>query len=127
MPSNFTNSIYIKGQTNSKWFFQAKVSSKTRTNEFNFTTIKVQFDLFSFILWKKLKTPKRHFEINWPLGGVKMASKRTPAKPRHFCKWNMATSWMAFLNLNLNVLQVATPNSNNRERSVVQNCTSDIP
>ena len=26
-----------------------------------------QVDLFSFVVWKKLKTPKRHFEINWPL------------------------------------------------------------
>ena len=28
-----------KGQTKSKWFFQADVSSKKRTNEFDFTTI----------------------------------------------------------------------------------------
>ena len=26
-----------------------------------------QIDLFSFIFWRKLKTPKRHFEINWLL------------------------------------------------------------
>ena len=25
-------------------------------------------DVFSFVFWKKLKTPKRHFEIIWPLG-----------------------------------------------------------
>ena len=24
-------------------------------------------DLFSFVFWKKVKTPKRHFKINWPL------------------------------------------------------------
>ena len=24
-----------------------------------------------FVFWRKLKTPKRHFEINWPLGCVK--------------------------------------------------------
>ena len=24
-------------------------------------------DLFSFVFWEKLKTTKRHFEINWPL------------------------------------------------------------
>ena len=24
-------------------------------------------DLFSFVFWKKVKTPKRHFRINWPL------------------------------------------------------------
>ena len=24
-------------------------------------------DWFSLVFWKKVKTPKRHFEINWPL------------------------------------------------------------
>ena len=47
-----------KGQTNSKWFFQADVSSKKRM---------IKFDLFSFVFWKKVKTPKRHLEINWSL------------------------------------------------------------
>ena len=56
-----------KGQTKSKWFFQANVFSKKRRNEFYFTTIKPQLDLFSFVFWRKLKTPKRHFEIIWPL------------------------------------------------------------
>ena len=36
-------------------------------------------------------------------------------------------SRMAFLDLNLHVLQVATLNSNYGGRSVVQNCTSDTP
>ena len=57
----------VKGQKKSKRFFQAGVSSKKRTNKFYFTTMKPQVDLFSFIFWRKLKTPKRHFEINWPL------------------------------------------------------------
>ena len=35
------------------------------------------------------------------------------AKPRHFCKLDVAASRMAFLNLNLHVLQVATLNSKN--------------
>ena len=42
-------------------------SSKKRTNKFDFTTMIPQVDLFSFVFWEKLKTPKRHFEINWPL------------------------------------------------------------
>ena len=49
------------------------------------------------------------------------------AKSHHFVKLNVATSRIAFLDLNLHVLQVTTPNSNNRGRSVVQNCTSDTP
>ena len=56
-----------KGQTNLKCFFQADISYKKRTNEFYFITMKPQVDLFSFVFWRKLKTPKRHFEINWPL------------------------------------------------------------
>ena len=53
-----------KGQTKSKRSFQANVSSKKQTNEFCFTTMKPQVDLFSFVFWMKLKAPKRHFEIN---------------------------------------------------------------
>ena len=52
-----------KGQNKSKLFFQVDVSSKKRTNEFFFTTMKPQGDFFSFVVWRKLKTPKRHFEI----------------------------------------------------------------
>ena len=29
------------------------------------------WDSFTFVFWKKLKTPKRHFEINWPLTVMK--------------------------------------------------------
>ena len=48
-------------------------------------------------------------------------------KPRHFWKLDMATSRMAFLDLNLHCLQLAPSNSNKRDRSVIQNCTSDTP
>ena len=63
----------LKGQTKSKRFFQADVSSK----KFYFTTMKSQVDLFSFLFWRKLKTPKRHFEINWPLARGKLFSSYT--------------------------------------------------
>ena len=56
-----------KGQIKSKLFFQAKVTSKNWMNEFNFTTMKTQVNLFSFVFWRKLKTPKIHFEIIWSL------------------------------------------------------------
>ena len=56
-----------KGQKKLKLFFQVDVSSKKRMNEFYFTTMKPLVDLFSFVFWKKLMTPKRHSEINWPL------------------------------------------------------------
>ena len=39
-----------------------------RTKEFDFTTMIPQIDLFSFVFWRKSKTPKNHFEIIWPLG-----------------------------------------------------------
>jgi hypothetical protein len=35
---------------------------------FDFTAMIPQVNLFSFVFWEKLKTQKRHFEINWPLG-----------------------------------------------------------
>ena len=58
---------HVKGQKMWKQFFQADISSKTQTNEFYFTTMKPQVDLFLLVFWRKLKTPKRHFEIIWPL------------------------------------------------------------
>ena len=58
----------IKGQVISKWFLGSSISSKKWTNEFNFTTMISQVDLFSFVFWRKSMTPKNHFEINWPLG-----------------------------------------------------------
>ena len=50
------------------------------------------------------------------------------AKPRHFCKLDVATSIrMAFLDFNLHGLQLATSNSSNWGCSVIQNYTSDTP
>ena len=43
--------------------FQADVSSKKQMYKFNFTNMRLVFVRFS----KKLKTQKRHFEINLPL------------------------------------------------------------
>ena len=62
----------INGQTKSIWFFQANISSKKRTKEFDFTTMIPQVDLFSFVFWRKSMTPKNHFEINWPLPIMEM-------------------------------------------------------
>ena len=47
-----------KGQTKSKWFFQANVSSKKRTNEFDFTTMIPKVDLFSFVFLEKIEDTK---------------------------------------------------------------------
>ena len=60
--------IITKGQLISKCLFGIFNSPKKRTKKFNFTTTIPQVDLFSFVFWEKLKTPKRHFKINWPLG-----------------------------------------------------------
>ena len=52
-----------KGQLISKGLFGILNSHKKRTKKFDFTTMIPQVDLFSFVFWEKLKTPKRHFEI----------------------------------------------------------------
>ena len=58
-------SIFIsKGQLISKGLFSNLNSPKKQTNKFDFTSTIPQVNLFSFIFWKKLKTPKRHFKIN---------------------------------------------------------------
>ena len=57
--------MYVsKGQLISKVLFGILNSPKKRTKKFDFTTMIPQVDLFFFIFWEKLKTPKRHFEIN---------------------------------------------------------------
>ena len=68
-----TPQTLFKGQENSKANCQAVNSSKKQTNEFNFTIMIPQVDLFlfSFIFWKIMKTPKRHSEINLPLVDLK--------------------------------------------------------
>ena len=59
--------IYTKGQLISKGLFGILTSSKNQAKEVDLTTMIPQVDFFSFIFWKNLKTPKIHFEINWPL------------------------------------------------------------
>ena len=56
-----------KGQLILKGLFSIVNSPKTRTKQFDFSTMIPQVDLFSFVFGEKLKTPKRHFEIKWPL------------------------------------------------------------
>ena len=48
-----------KGQTNSKLFFHADVSSKKRTNKFDFTTCRLVFDHFL----EESEGNKKNFEI----------------------------------------------------------------
>ena len=53
--------VKVKDQTKSKLFFQANVSSKNRLNEFNFTTMIPQVDLFSFIFLEEIEDTKNTF------------------------------------------------------------------
>ena len=62
-----TFAVWSKGQLISKCLFGIFDSSKKPTKKSDLTTMVPPVELFSFIFWKNLKTPKRHFEINWPL------------------------------------------------------------
>ena len=53
--------LITKGQLILKENCQAVNSSKRRTIEL------LLCHVFSFVFWKKLKSPKSHFGINWPL------------------------------------------------------------
>ena len=55
--------LWTKGQLISKPNCQAMNSSKKRTNEFLFTTMRGVFIRFL----EEIEVKKRHFEINWPL------------------------------------------------------------
>ena len=61
---HFWRKIFLrpsKGQSNSKGFF----SSWSFFQKMN-KLIRLYY-LFLFAFWKKVKTPKKQFEINWPL------------------------------------------------------------
>ena len=66
----------------SKRFFQADVFPKKQINKLDFTTMIPQVDLFSFIVWKKLKTQTRYLEINWPLYYYKKNNFFLPLKTK---------------------------------------------
>ena len=55
----------------------SSISSKKRTDEFNFTTMIIQVDLFSFIFSRKSTNPKNLFEFNWPLSSDKKSTLTT--------------------------------------------------
>ena len=65
---NFTKDgfyFYLKVRKSRNDFFKPKFLPKKRTNGFDFTTIyDTSGELFSFVFWKKFKTPKRRFKIN---------------------------------------------------------------
>ena len=58
---------FPKGQLILKCLFGIFNSPKKRTRKFNFSAMVTQVNLFSFIFLGELKTPKRHFKINWHL------------------------------------------------------------
>ena len=53
-----------KGQLISKGLFGILNSSKKQTKKIDLTTMIPQGDLFLFVFWEILKTPKRYLEIN---------------------------------------------------------------
>ena len=55
---------YVKVRQSQNDLLKLTFLPKKQTNEFNFTTMIPQVDMFSFVFLKKLKTPKIHFEIN---------------------------------------------------------------
>ena len=69
------------------------------------------------------KSDETRLKVRWHQIG--MQGPQLCPGPRHFCKSDVPSSILAFLDLKLHVLQLGTSNSNNWGRPVVQNCTSD--
>ena len=59
-------------------------------------------DLFSFVFWKKVKTPKRHFEINWPLGCISNPSFFSPS-------YSVLSGWTIANSINLAAMGFGMP------------------
>ena len=71
----------IKGQTKSKWLFQDDVSSKKRTNEFNFITVR----LVSILCLEEIEDTKKTFRNIWPLNTLNKFDN---------CPWISASLWV---------------------------------
>ena len=79
--SNYTYLFFCwpsKGQLISKANCQAVNSSK-KTEKMN--SFLLLCDVFSFVFWKKLKTPKKPFEIIWPLKSTLMCWRNLRTAP----------------------------------------------
>ena len=80
------------------WYLQ--FSQKTN-QKFDFTTMLPQVELFSFGFLGELKTPKRYFEINWPLrifsfgtnGKCRNTFKTVHSSPRRLAGEKKSTSY----------------------------------
>ena len=79
---------------------------KKGTNEFNFTTMIPQVDLFSFVFWKKLNTPKRHFESKWPL----YQTCTLGVSPSLVSRWHKATLSGVVEDLKFKISEGSDPN-----------------
>ena len=55
--------LCLKVRQNQNAFFKPTFSPNNEQTK----SILLLWDLFPFVFWRKLKAPKRHFEINWPL------------------------------------------------------------
>ena len=76
----------------------------------------VVVNITKFEIWPSiLITSKTHKSCHMYVRGcqIGMQGPQLCAEPRHFCKLDVATSRIAFLDLNLHVLQVAPSNSKN--------------
>ena len=60
---NWSLELSLKVRKSQNDFFKLTFPPK---NERTYSIL-LLWDLFLFVFWRKFKTPKRHFEINWPL------------------------------------------------------------
>ena len=91
----FYLTICLKGQKKSKRFFQAAVSSKKRTNEFYFTTMKPQVNLFSFVFLEETEDTKNTFR-NYLSGGKRWPSGQKQRLKHSTQQWDQRIFKVAF-------------------------------
>ena len=83
--------LCINGQTKSKWIFSSDVSSKKRTNEFDFTIMISSGRLVFVRFLEEIDDPKNHFEINWPLAIADISCQFM--KTRSLCRHCLQNKW----------------------------------
>ena len=67
LPSLLKQFTLLKVKQSRKYVFKPTFLPKNKQTNSTLLLWYLSLTFFLFVFWKKLKTPKRHFEINWPL------------------------------------------------------------
>ena len=115
----------IKVRQSRNDFFQANVSSKKQTNEFYFTTMKPQVDLFWFVFLEKIEDTKKTFR-NYLTFTVAVGNSMTDIKlvpPPHSIQQGVLYRWV---NIDMRVLDEYVVSTEIKTPDLMEHYTTNL-